>query len=143
MMDVKPQRAGAYRIVARLSGGGEGVHLAEDRRGRRVVLKLAGRGAAEREGLAELALLGLRHPGLATCLDAGRLPDDGRLYTVSEFVAGTPLDADALTDRGRLHRDLKPANVLLEAATGRPVILDLGLSCALDEAETAPAAGTP
>ncbi|HZM01123.1 MAG TPA: protein kinase, partial [Planctomycetota bacterium] len=167
MTDVKPQRAGAYRIVARLPGGGDGVFLAEGRHGRRVVLKLCERGADERQGLAELALLGLRHPGLAACLDAGRLLDDGRLYTVSEYVAGQPLgpaalpwprprpDAavrlcaqllaalGALHDRGRLHRDLKPANVLLESASGRPVILDFGLGCAIGESAGAPSAGTP
>jgi len=166
--DVKPKRAAGYELLATLAQADTGaVFLARDRAGRRVVWKRHERGAGEAGGLAELALLGLRHPGLAACLDAGRLPGDGRLYTVTEHVAGVALGPQALGtlpappgralalavrllsalaavhDRGLLHRDLKQDNVRLETATDRPVILDFGLACAAADSARLPAAGTP
>ena len=166
MGDTQPRRIGPYELRSRLLGGGGGaVHSALDRAGREVVVKLHERGAGELAGLAEASLLGLEHPGLAVCLDAGRTADDGVLYTVTERVIGEPMgpgslaacsaeDAvlatarllaalGALHDLRRLHRDLKPDNVFLEQLGGRPVLLDFGLGCSFDEARSTALAGTP
>lgn len=157
-----PESVGLYRLVEQLSvGAGSAVFRALDGAGRQLVLKLHESGAGEAGGLAELQLLGLAHPGLACCLDGGRLPDDGRLFTVTEFASGQRLDADvswtaapdpawlaarllaalgAIHDLGLLHRDLKAENILVDVQTGRPVILDFGLSAAPGAGDLA---GTP
>jgi transcriptional regulator with GAF, ATPase, and Fis domain len=168
MGDVKPQRVGGYRLHERLTQGPAGsVFLARDAGGRRVVFKRHERGEGEEAGLAEASLLGLSHPGIAACLDVGRVLGDGRLYTVTEHVAGRTLGPDALGEggfaaaaatrlcarllsalacvheHGLLHRDLKDDNVLLEDGSDRPVLIDFGLCCAIEEAAERPLAGTP
>ena len=162
MVTSYPESVGLYRLVEQLSAGaGSAVFRALDDEGRQFVLKLHESGPGEAGGLAELQLLGLTHPGLACCLDGGRLPDDGRLFTVTEFVSGQRLDADvtwnappdpawlaarllaalgAVHDLGLLHRDLKAENILVDVQTGRPVIIDFGLSAEPGEGELA---GTP
>ncbi len=166
--DVKPLRVAGYELGETLAQGAGGtVFMARDRHGRSVVWKRHEAGAGETSGLAEAQLLGLRHAGLAACLDAGRIAGDGRLYTVTEHVLGAAFGPDALDptpvpaeralalcvrllsalatvhERGLLHRDLKDDNVRLEAATDRPVILDFGLACLAAESARLPAAGTP
>ncbi len=167
MRDVLPAIVGGYHLESLLSEHAEGrVHLARDEHGRRVAFKLHQRGAGDATGRAELAVLGLDHPGLAPCLDANRWLGDGRLYTVSEYVDGVPLGPDALAadpsgaserlalairllgalgflhDQGLLHRDIKEDNVFLSAAR-EVVLLDFGLCCPLSEAAARPLAGTP
>lgn len=96
----------------------------------------------------------LAHPGVVTLLDAGRDPDSGQLYLVTERLEGTALDA-ALSDPGLsrlqrlrlvqaalpplaaahqagvVHRDLKPANIfVVEGDPEAPVkLLDFGIAC--------------
>ncbi len=140
-----PERIGPYRLSEQIARGPQSlVALAVDRSGRRVLLKVH----ENDEALGELAALGVAHPGLSACLDAGRVPGDGRAFTVSEFVDGEPLapgidtrlDLEAMAawllatcqfvheSLGLLHRDIKADNVLVERATGRPVLIDFGLS---------------
>jgi tRNA A-37 threonylcarbamoyl transferase component Bud32 len=71
---------------------------------------------------------------------------------VYEWVVGTPLEARQLTANGSLlvlqgltralralghsgivHRDIRPANVLIRQNKGEPVLIDFGLSVAVDE----------
>ena len=141
------QRAGAYRIEARIGAGGMGaVYRASRADGlfeRTVALKVTRPGLApalaSRFRRERRLLAALDDPAIARLLDAGQLAD-GRPWIAMEYVEGEPLTAAAdrlelgVEDRLRLfvrvceavghahralvvHRDLKPSNILV---TGDP-----------------------
>lgn len=151
-----PESLGEYKILDRLGEGGIGeVFRARDtRHGRTVAIKLvrddliadAGRRA---QLIADAqAAMQLSHPNIATIFDVAE--EAGRVFVVSEFVAGDKLDAlvsgtplnarravdlalqlaDALAEahaRGILHRDLRPENVIV-TRKGQAKLLDTGLA---------------
>jgi serine/threonine protein kinase len=166
-------RIGQYRLLQRLGEGGMGVvHLAVDRSGRAVAIKVLRPHVADDPDARlrltrEVATLRrVHHPRVAVVLDAdvdGEVP-----YLVTSFVPGKPLDihvrdhgplprghvarvgavlADALRaihDVGVVHRDLKPANVML--LDGEPVLIDFGIAHVADESRithTGLVMGTP
>ena len=150
-----PRTLGPYRLQDRLGEGGMGVvHLARDREGRPVAVKvlhpLGTDGVNARRRLAREVetMRRVRSPYVAEVLDAdvtGEYP-----YIVTRFVAGPTLDemvrsrgplsgqglrrlahgmAEALTAihaAGVVHRDLKPGNVML--TDDRPIVIDFGIA---------------
>ncbi|MFK7961011.1 MAG: protein kinase [Phycisphaerales bacterium] len=105
---------------------------------------------AERQVLAIM-----RHPGIASVLDAG-VTEHGRPYFVMEYISGRPIDAwvarerapikvrlDLLEQvaraiqhahhRGVVHRDIKASNVLVQETEHGPraVVIDFGVAKAL------------
>ncbi len=168
-----PKSLGPYRLQDRLGEGGMGVvHLARDREGRPVAVKVlhpAGtEGANARRRLAREVetMRRVRSPYVAEVLDAdvtGEYP-----YIVTRFVSGPTLDemvrgrgplsgqglrrlaygmAEALTAihaAGVVHRDLKPGNVML--TDDRPIVIDFGIAQAGDATrltQTGLVMGTP
>ena len=161
---------GPWQIVAALGTGGMGDVFEAERadgsyRGR-AAIKVIKRGmdsaavlqrfAQERQALARL-----RHPHIATLLDAG-VSADNLPYFVMELVAGVPIDeavrglsveqrlrlflqlSDAVAHAHRnllVHRDLKPGNVLVTAA-GEVKLLDFGIAKALNPGESSDAHGS-
>jgi serine/threonine-protein kinase len=145
---------GPYEVVRVLASGGQGV-VAEARHaesGHPVALKLLLRPETEAVRLRfrqeAQVLAKLDHPGLVGVHafgEAGGVP-----YLAMKQIAGRDLGArvkegpppfawtadvvaqvadavDYCHQRGVVHRDLKPANVLIDAASGRPVLVDFGL----------------
>jgi eukaryotic-like serine/threonine-protein kinase len=168
-------RIGPYEIVRLLGCGAMGcVYLARRADGlfhKEVAIKLMGVPGRAADDLRfrfeseRRILAGLRHPGIATLLDAGQM-QDGRLYFIMEYIDGDSLTAycrlHALGIRERIqlflkvceavayahrnlvvHRDLKPGNIIV-ADDGEPKLLDFGIAkivtrAAFDSEPTDPA----
>ena len=151
---------GPYRLVQQLGEGGMGVvHLALDRSGRAVALKLLRPHIAydpdARSRLArEVDVLGrVQDPRVAAVIDADL--DGDQPYVVTRYVPGPSLDEvvrehgplagrelhrlasglagalHAIHEADVIHRDLKPANVLL--LDGDPVVIDFGIAHIADD----------
>src|SRR5262245_40959538 len=154
---------GPYRLVERIGEGGFGiVYRAEQQEPvrREVAIKIIRHGMESSQIIARFeaerqALAMMRHPNIATVLDAGRT-SDGWPYFVMELVEGQPLDVYCDAERldinarlrlfvsvcravqhahqkGIVHRDLKPSNVLvtLDDALPVPKVIDFGVAKAI------------
>jgi eukaryotic-like serine/threonine-protein kinase len=145
---------GRFRLLRRLGAGGMGVvfEALDQERATEVAVKTLTR--LDAHGIYRLknefrALADVLHPNLVRLHD---LIGDEQLWLFSmELVRGSELDTwvrpsgafdlervrsafsqlargvRAIHAAGLLHRDLKPSNVLVEACSGRVVILDFGL----------------
>ena len=95
------------------------------------------------------------HPNVVNVYQVGALPQAGTSYFVMRYVEGVSLDAAfplgtlvpeirakrvigevasalaAAHARGLAHRDIKPANIMMEADSGRAVVVDFGISAAV------------
>jgi serine/threonine protein kinase len=170
---------GRYRVAELIGIGGMGrVYRAEqvNVHGRDVAIKLLSASVANTAVVSQRfenearIIAQLRHPNTLKIIDSGRFPD-GRLYIVTEFLSGSPLEE--LYDHrplgvfrtisimkqvcaslyeahelGIIHRDLKPSNIFVEQVAGQDVVkvLDFGLAKLVDvPGFTAPAniCGTP
>ena len=159
-----PETLGPFRILRRISEGGQAVVYLAEREApyrQQVAIKLLKRGMDTDEILRRLRLEGqilaqLEHPNIARLLDGGST-DDGRPYFALEYIDGLPIDTycdeNQLDIEARLrlfcqacgavqvahsrliiHRDLKPSNLLV-TADGEPKLLDFGIAKLLDSSE--------
>jgi len=157
-----PETIRRWRVGSLLGAGGQGrVYLAtkqaeqfEQTGALKILGDHMGSSAMQRFLRERQTLARLRHPNIATLLDAGA-SEDGRPYLVSECIEGQTLDrfldvhrpsaADSVRlllpvveavahahQQFVLHRDIKPANIIVDAQ-GVPYLLDFGVSAAIAE----------
>lgn len=154
--DAGQVRLGRFRLVERIGEGGCGaVYKAIDEQsGEWVAIKRPRRGAfqsdVERERFLREARTAsrLRHPNVCPVYEVGE--DRERMFIVLKYIAGktlhyrphrrvAPEKAAELAakiaravqhahERGIVHRDIKPSNVMIDAASGEPVLMDFGLA---------------
>jgi serine/threonine-protein kinase len=148
------QQVGPFLVERIIARGGQGIvaQARDGRTGQSVALKLMlddDPRSAKRFRREGQVLRGVQHPNLLRVLDAGAL---GAVpYLATELVEGEHLESvvgrqglpsaerisellgpvaralHACHQRGVVHRDIKPKNILVEATTGRPVLIDFGL----------------
>jgi tRNA A-37 threonylcarbamoyl transferase component Bud32 len=147
-------RLGPYELLAELGAGGMGkVYKARHPKLQRIVAIKVMLRAAEKDRarfLTEARLTAqLKHPNIVAIHD---ITSDGDTdYIVMEFIDGESLlsqmhktrmsprksleimktvamAVDYAHGSNIIHRDLKPANIMIEKATGRPVVMDFGLA---------------
>jgi len=98
------------------------------------------------------AAAAVAHPNVVSIFQVGELQKTGAPYFVMQFIDGQTLDAafprgkpaaqspakriigevaaalGAAHARGLVHRDIKPSNIMLDAESGRAMVLDFGIS---------------
>ncbi len=169
------RRLGAFEIVEELGRGGMGVvyRARQTSPERDVALKVASGAftpsARRRFESESRALARMRHPGIATLIEAGLDVPSGVAWIAMEYVErGRSIAAygrehamrgERLIDlflavcdavhhghlKGVIHRDLKPSNILIDA-DGRVKVIDFGIATMLgpdDTRATVSAGGVP
>ncbi|MEU7279986.1 PQQ-binding-like beta-propeller repeat protein [Streptomyces sp. NPDC045431] len=168
-----PRQLGAYRLIARLGGGGMGtVYLARSLNGRTAALKTVHAHIAGDPAFRTRFRLEVDAARVIGGVHGARVFDADPLATTpwmaTEYLLGPPLD-EAVASFGPLpepavralgaglcralarlhasevvHRDLKPSNIMVTAEG--PKVIDLGIARAIGDAHltrTGAAAGTP